>query len=309
MNPYPYPPQQAQAQMPPQPGPGPGFGTGQGPQYWSPSELIGAGWNRMKNHIGVFIVVSIIFSILALPLPYTPIILMMTHVVDQNSLEFHGLNFGQSVVFLVMSSYFLSGFLRMCIATAKGESPTLGMFFSGRGFLGVLGFQTMLTLPGLVGHVINMVAAAAEVPALFIVSSLWSLLILLPLVFAWIIWGQAPYISVDKGLGPIAAMRMSAEITRGQRANVFVAGLLAGLVMMAGGMACGVGLLVTGPLFYVIMSLLYVRLSGQDPAGMPMNGGASYGGAPYASYPSHPGAAAPPGYGPPPPPGGYGSPY
>lgn len=296
---YPYPPQQPQ---------GPAPGSEGGAQYWTPSELIGAAWNRMKNHIGVFLVVSIIFAILAVPLPYAPFILLMTHVVDQNSIEFHGINFGQSILFLVMSSYFLAGFVRMCVVTAKGESPTIGMFFSGRGFLSVLAFQALLTVPGLVGHVFNMIAAVAEVPALFILSSLWGLLIMVPLIFAWLVWGQAPYLSVDKGMGVFEAMRTSAAITRGQRANIFVAALLGGLVLMAGGMACGIGLLVTGPLFYVILALLYVRLTGQDPSGISQQGPA-YGA--YATYPSHPGAPqayGPPGT-PPPPAGGYGSPY
>ena len=302
--PYPYPPHAHQAPQGPAPS-APGTA-----QYWTPSEIVGAGWNRMKAHLGLFIGVSLAFAFIALPLPYTPIVLTLTHAVEPNSVEFHGANLGQSLVFMVVCSYLLSGFLRVCITAAKGETPTFGMFFGGRGFLSVLAFQTLLTLPGIVGSVINVVGAATEIPALFFVSTAWNLLIIVPLVFVWLVWGQAPSLAVDKGMGIGEAMRTSANITRGQRANIFLASLLAGLVMMAGAMACGIGMIVTGPLFYVIMAVLYVRLTGQDPHGTAQGGmGNGYGG--YATYPSHPGA--PQGYGPPagppPPPGGYGSQY
>lgn len=291
--------------LPPVPPP-PTHGQG-GPQYWTPTELVGAAWARTKEHLGLLIGVSLVFGIIAVPLPYAPVVLMMTKVVEPNSVEFHGIQTGQSVLFMILCSYFLAGFTRICVAIAKGQAPSFGMFFSGKGFLGVLGFQFLFTLPGLCTSAINLVGALAEVPALFFVSSLVGLLVLVPIVFAWVVWGQAPYLVVDKGLGTFAAMGESANLTRGQRGNVFLAYLLGGLLLMAGAMACGLGMIVTGPLFYVMQAVLYARLSGQDPNGFSQNGSA-YGG--YATYPSGPSAGyAPAGGGAPPPAGGFGSPY
>ena len=126
------------------------------------------------------------------------------------------------------------------------------------------------------------------------------------LVFSALAYGQAPSLIVDKRLGFFEALRQSASITRGHRANIFVAGLLGMLVFIAGGFACGIGMVVSGPLFYVILAVLYVRLTGQDPNGMSTTYGQNNGA--YATYPSGPGYQAPVG-GAAPPAGGYGSPY
>lgn len=300
---YPYPPHAPQPPAPEHARPL-GGATGE-PQFWTPTEIVGAAWNRYKAHVGVFIAVAIVFSVLVLPLPYTPIVLSAAGVLSPNSVEFHVVNLGQSLVFLVLNAYLLAGFTRMCVAAAKGESPGFGMFFAGRGFLGVLAFQFLITLPTLVAAVINLLSAALEVPALAFVSVAINLVSLCGLVLFWLAFGQTPALIVDKRLSFFEALRQSAAITRGQRANIFVAGLLGTLVCTAGAFACGIGMIVTGPLFYVMLAVLYVRLSGQDPNGM----SATYApNASYATYPSGPGQVGPQGAAPPPA-GGYGSPY
>ncbi len=290
------------------PGPqaAPPFGANGEPQFWTPTEIVGAAWNRYKNHAGMFIAASVVFALVVLPLPYAPIILTATGMVVPNSVEFHTLNLAQSLVFLVVNAYFLAGFTRMCVMAAKGESPTFGTFLAGRGFLGVLAFQLMITLPTLLSAGINLLAVVLETPILPFAAAGINLLSLFGLVFVWLAYGQAPSLIVDKRLGFFEALRQSASITRGQRANIFVAGLLGMLVFAAGACACGIGMVVSGPLFYVILAVLYVRLTGQDPNGMSTTYGQHVGA--YATYPSGPGYQAPVG-GAAPPAGGYGSPY
>ena len=301
---YPYPPQASQA-LPPEPFRPLGGANGE-PQFWTPTELVGSAWARYKNHAGLFFAAAIVFCIVVLPLPYSPLILQATGTLSPNSVEFHAFNLGQSLVFLVLNAYLLSGFTRMCVMVAKGEAPGFGTFFAGRGFLGVLAFQFMISLPTLLASSITLVGAAIDVPLLSLVGVAINALSMFGLVFVWLAFGQTPALIVDKRLGFFEAMRQSAAITRGHRANIFVVGLLATLVCVAGAFACGIGMFVSGPLFYVILAVLYVRLTGQDPNGMSMTPGHANG--PYASYPQ--GAVyVPPGGGAAPPAGGYGTPY
>jgi uncharacterized membrane protein len=61
-------------------------------------------------------------------------------------------------------------------------------------------------------------------------------------------------------MGVIEAFKLSEIMTRGQRGNLFVLGLLAGLFALAGVLALCVGLLVTGPIAGCAMTHAYLRL-------------------------------------------------
>jgi uncharacterized membrane protein len=65
---------------------------------------------------------------------------------------------------------------------------------------------------------------------------------------------------VDKQVGPIEALQQSWEMTRGSAWNLFLLGLLLGLINMLGMLALGVGMLVTGPLSMVAIGHAYRKL-------------------------------------------------
>ena len=69
---------------------------------------------------------------------------------------------------------------------------------------------------------------------------------------------------LDKDLSILQAIRASLDVTRGNRLNIFAAGFLAGLIMMAGVFACGLGLFATMPLGTLVFVVIYARLTGQD---------------------------------------------
>ena len=130
---------------------------------------------------------------------------------------------------------------------------------------------------------------------------------------------QTTYFIVDKDLSLGDAVRASVEATRGKRGEIFVATLLGGLLLVAGAFACGLGLLVSVPVFMMIFPVIYARLTGQDPAATFGNPGGGYGAGPGWGYGGPPGGGygGPPGggsggpagggYGGPPA-GGYGGP-
>jgi uncharacterized membrane protein len=78
----------------------------------------------------------------------------------------------------------------------------------------------------------------------------------------------APLI-VDQGLSGIDALRKSWEITKGQKMNLFLFGLVAFMLMCAGLVACMVGaLLLSLPLSVVAWAWVYLRIKG-EPIGPP----------------------------------------
>lgn len=303
---YAQPPAQAQA-TPESP-----YGT---PQYFSSTEVIGAAWEHFKKHAGVLIGATVLMGILMAPFAYTPSILVMTRAVSPISVEFHLTTLVCTLITQVMSAYFSIGFARMGLAIVRHEEPSFGYLFAGKGFGRYLVLSLGLGAISLVAPVIRVVGAAAEVYELNYAAMGWSILSLVPLVLIWLAVSQAHYFMFDKNLGLGEAVRASFAVTKGKRVEIFLASLLGGLLFAAGALACGVGTLVTGPVFMMIFPVIYARLTGQDP-----NPGGGFGGGyaqPVYYPPQGPGGAPPPaggygappgGYGGAPPPGGYGQP-
>jgi len=90
------------------------------------------------------------------------------------------------------------------------------------------------------------------------------------LVIPGIIWAIKHqffgYLVVDKGMGPIEAIKRSAEITNGEKWNLFIFGILLALINLAGALCLVVGLFVTIPVSWVAMAYMYRRLSGVEPS-------------------------------------------
>jgi hypothetical protein len=73
------------------------------------------------------------------------------------------------------------------------------------------------------------------------------------------------YFVVDKGVGPITALRASSRATRGAILSLFVFGILCGLVNLLGALCFIVGLFATIPTVMVAMAFVYRQLSEQTP--------------------------------------------
>src|SRR5262249_36576075 len=128
------------------------------------------------------------------------------------------------------------------------------------------------------------------------------------------------YYCIDQKMGPIDAMKASWAATNGQKGKIFLFGLVAFLLIIAGYLACLCGAFVAIPVVMVAFATIYLRLSGTMGSGQAPPYGA--GGYPAPGFgPPGPGYGAPPGgyggggygpqgggYGGPPGGGGYGPP-
>ena len=102
------------------------------------------------------------------------------------------------------------------------------------------------------------------------------LLLIIPGVIAATTFIFAPYLVVDKGLGPIAALKESARITKGNLPRVLALMGAITLISILGLVALIVGLLVAVPVVSVAYVSAYRRLSAAADAGaqrQPLSGG------------------------------------
>lgn len=88
------------------------------------------------------------------------------------------------------------------------------------------------------------------------------LLLIVPGLIAAVLFMFAPFLVIDRGLGPIEALKESMELTKGNRWPLFWFILLLGLIALVGALALGVGLLVAVPIIGLAAAYAYRLLSG-----------------------------------------------
>ncbi len=74
------------------------------------------------------------------------------------------------------------------------------------------------------------------------------------------------YAIVDEGADPVTALRRSRELTRGRRGRLFLAGLVAVGVNILGGMAFGIGIVLSYPITVLAAAHVYRQLRGEPAA-------------------------------------------
>jgi hypothetical protein len=194
--------------------------------------------------------------------------------------------------------------------STSSSSARFGDLFVGKGAgrnIGLgLGLGSSTTVPSLV-LIVAMLSGDRDLFSIAErIDKVLGVLALVPNVLLWLAVSQATYFIADKDMSLGDAVRASLAATRGKRTKIFLASLLGGLLFVAGAMACGVGLFVTGPVFLMIYPVIYARLTGQDPAYAGSGGPGGGDAAPGAGW----GGLSPPlgGENGPPPAGGYGAP-
>jgi hypothetical protein len=89
--------------------------------------------------------------------------------------------------------------------------------------------------------------------------------IFIPIAILSIKFSLCFYFVVDKGLGPIKALKASSRATRGAILSLFVFGILCGLVNFLGALCFLIGLFATIPTVMVAIAFVYRQLSEQTP--------------------------------------------
>lgn len=89
-------------------------------------------------------------------------------------------------------------------------------------------------------------------------------LFIIPGLYVWAVFGFFPFFILDKGLGPIEALKQSAEATRGIRGPVLLFLLACAGIDLLGVLCLGVGLLIASPVTLIAMATVYEKITGQS---------------------------------------------
>jgi uncharacterized membrane protein len=149
------------------------------------------------------------------------------------------------LVNMVVSAFFVAGMYRFSLKVARGEPYSFNDLFSGVPFL-------------LWVLVANFITA--------IVVGIGFVLLIVPGIILALGLSMTVPLIIDRNIGPIEALTGSWKLTEGSKGTLFIFGLLAVAMSVAGLCACGVGLLLVLPIIYVAHVYIYLKLSGQPVA-------------------------------------------
>ncbi len=200
---------------------------------FSIKEAIGFGWETLKGNIGFFIALLIIaFLIENIPGFLGEFVANELPVIS---------------VILVLAGLVLSivvqmGFIRVSLKFCDGTRGKFDDFLSS--------FNLFLKF-----------IAAAFLYGLIVLAG--TLLLVIPGIIWGIKYSLFAYFIVDEGLGPVAAIKASGAATDNAKLDLFLFGLLLGLINLAGALALLVGLFVTIPISMVAYAYAYRTLAGK----------------------------------------------
>ncbi len=270
-----YNPYAAPQAEPPRPG-GPPGGAG-APQPWDVGEVLSEAWDRFKTHWVPLAFAVIVGQFLAALPQQLPSALEKSKIVTPNDSLYWPLLLACTVIGFVAQTFFQVGLTRIWLSAARGEAPVFSDLFSGGSrFLAMLGMQFLMSFVLLVGFLVLVV------PGVILALGL----------------SLAQYYLVDQEMGPVEAMLASWDATKGHKGKIFLYGLAGFLVILAGTLACCVGICAALPTLSVGTAIIYLRLSGRAPGAAQPPPWAPPAPGPYGAYqPPPPGQGPPPGYG------------
>jgi len=203
------------------------------PQKFSKSEAIRFGWTTTKNNLGFFIALLIVVGLF-----YFVSDLIIELIKDEAPI----LSSIMSIVLWVLDIVIQMGLIRISLRFCDNEKGEFADLFS----------CFPLFFKYLFGSILY---------GLIVVGGM--ILLIIP----GIIWGiKFQFFScfiVDKGVGPIEALKRSSAITKGAKWDLFLFNLLLGLINLLGAICLLIGLFVTIPATMVAWAFVYRKLLAQ----------------------------------------------
>lgn len=136
----------------------------------------------------------------------------------------------------VLSIFLSLGTTRIALNLVSGQEAPLGLLFSGGSkLLRAIGASIIFGLMVFVGFV----------------------LLIVPGIYLALRYGQFLHAIVDRDLGVFESFSYSSSLTTNNRMNLFLLGLLCILIMLAGLLACGIGLIVAFPIVWMTSFVAY----------------------------------------------------
>ena len=203
------------------------------PKKFDISEAVQFGWDTTKSNIGFFIGLLIVMGLIE----YVPDIIAVIIEEDAPILS----------IIIQIASFALSmiigmGLIKICLRFCDGEKGEFSDLFS----------CYPLFFNYLIGSILYWLIILVGLILLIIPGIIWA-----------IQFQYYSYLIIDRGLGPIDALKKSSEITKGVKWDLFVLSIVLGVINLLGLICLVVGLFATIPTTMVAIAFVYRKLLAQ----------------------------------------------
>lgn len=178
----------------------------------------------------------VVYAVQFLPFVFGILYSVLMENVDQNS----GANLLWTLVYMAIQFILSMGVINAYLQITRGKKVTMETFTS------------------IVTKIVNYFVA--QILMILIVLGGF-LLFIIPGIYFSLKFMYAPYLVIDKGMGPIEALKASGQITHGVKWDMIGFMAAAAILMYSGILALFVGLLVTMPVATLSYVILYNKLA------------------------------------------------
>jgi len=228
--------------------------------------ILAATWSIFRARLGVCIAVSWTFIGLLVLVQRAQRMVLEGNVFEpETRVQLFLVQFGFFFAVHVFTSWLAIGQNLVLLGVARGESPVFSRLFQGFPYLltsllaGVL-FGLAIGLPVMLGLIAGGVFNAGPIFLSRIVGMMVALAVA---VYPTARLSQYHFLIIDENLGVFESLGRSWEITRGRVATIVLIWMTVLLLIVAGFIACFVGLLFTIPCCYLLMVVGYLSLTDQ----------------------------------------------
>ena len=234
-----------------------------GIKSFSYSDALGFGWDVMKNNFWFFVGVGIILLLISLP----------SQVLGYVMENYPG-KIPPPLAYLLLPVTFIVeiivgiGLIKITLSFCDEQRPKFTTLFNTWDclwkYIGAGILYSLIIMSTIVACVLPLVLLSGAIGNPCFAFVFFPVAVILATILA-IKFSFCYYFVIDKGLGPINALRASSRTTMEAKWSLFVFGILCSLINLLGFICLGVGLFATFPTVMVAMALVYRDLSAMTP--------------------------------------------
>jgi hypothetical protein len=233
---------------------------------------LGFGWRVMAANFWFFVGVWVVsffvpyFVSFFVSLPGQILVKVMGHFSERLNLAIFVLLPGVFAT-IIINVILEIGITKITLRFCDSKKPKFSTLFNARGcfwrYIGA-GLLYILIIGGTMMACILPFAFLSNLRTPFLALPI-AIVISILLTTVSIKFGLCCYFVIDKGLGPIKALKASSMATNGAKLSLFVFGILCVLISVLGTLCFLVGLFATVPIVMLAIAAVYRQLSEQTP--------------------------------------------
>ena len=234
-------------------------------------DVISRSWETYKAEFGLCLGASVLFMAISFGVN------MVENVINIAAAAFDPAVGGITQVFTgiagwVFTTWLTAGLVVFYLKAARRASPQIAEIFSGGKYL--LRLVLAQIVVGLV--CVGILLVGCGIPALIgglaagedgagIGAVVGVAICMIPLIIIGLMVSQYQYLIVDQDMDAMESLRVSMQITKGNKLSLFLLGIVGGVIVFVGVLAFCVGFIFALPLVYVMGATAYLAMTGQLP--------------------------------------------